>query len=68
MKIRNHVAALFLLAPAAVTMTVMPTAALAQPATPEVFSLQVNSDNGINPGSRLRFTLQGTPKGRAIVR
>lgn len=28
----------------------------------------MNSDNGINPGSRLRFTLQGTPNARAFVR
>src|SRR5512133_1549049 len=67
-QLRNHVAALCLLAPAAVTLSALPAAAIAQPATPEVLSLQVNSDNGINPGSRLRFTLQGTPNARAFVR
>jgi hypothetical protein len=67
-QLRNHVAALCLLAPAAVTLSALPAAAVAQPATPEVFSLQVNSDNGINPGSRLHFTLQGSPHAQAFIR
>lgn len=68
MKVRNHVAALFLLAPAAATFTALPATVLAQQATPELASLQVSSDNGINPGSRLRFTVRGTPGARAFVR
>ena len=67
-QLRNHVAALFLLAPAALALTALPSAALAQPATPEVFSLQVTSDNGLVPGSRLAFTMRGTPHARASIR
>lgn len=67
-QLRNHVAALCLLAPAALTLSALPGTVLAQPAPLEIDSLQVTSDNGVNPGSRLRFTLQGTPRARAIVR
>lgn len=67
-QLRNHVAALFLLAPAAVTLAALPSAAMAQAATPEVFSLQVTSDNGLAPGSRLAFTMRGTPHARASIR
>jgi hypothetical protein len=67
-QLRNQVAALFLLAPAALTFSALPSAALAQPATPEVRSLDVNSDNGVAPGSRLRFRLEGTPRAQASVR
>lgn len=66
-QLRNHVAALFLLAPAAATLTALPSAALAQPATPEVRGLEVSSDNGIYPGSRLRFVLRGSPRSEAAV-
>lgn len=67
-QLRNQVVALFLLAPAALTFTALPTSVSAQPATPEVFSLQVTSSNGLQPGSRLQFTLEGTPRARASVR
>lgn len=67
-QLRHHIAALCLLAPAAATFTALPTAAIAQSATPEVYSLHVDSDNGINPGSRLHFRLEGTPQARAFVR
>jgi len=67
-QLRAQVAALCLLAPAAFTLTALPTVVSAQPATPEVFALQVTSDHGVNPGSRLRFRLEGTPKARASVR
>ena len=67
-QLRNHVAALFLLAPAAVTLTALPSAVTAQPASPQVDSFQVASDNGLQPGSRLRFTLEGTPHARARIR
>lgn len=66
--LRNHVAALCLLAPAAFTFTALPGAAIAKPAAPEVHSLQVASDNGVNPGSLLRFTMEGTPRARASIR
>ena len=67
-QLRNHVAALCLLAPAAFTFTALPGTAVAQPAAPQVHSLQVTSDNGVNPGSNLRFTLEGTPRARASIR
>lgn len=67
-QLRNHVAALCLLAPAALTFTALPGTAIAKPAAPEVTSLEVASDNGVNPGSLLRFTMEGTPRGRASVR
>ncbi|HSH90464.1 MAG TPA: hypothetical protein VK996_10805 [Ramlibacter sp.] len=66
-RLRGHVAALLLL-PAAVAVSAVPAAVHAQTSSPEIRSLQVNSDNGINPGSRLRFTLHGSPKGRANIR
>lgn len=67
-QLRNHVAALLLLAPAAVTLTALPSVVAAQPATPEVFALEVTSDHGLGPGSRLRFKLEGTPRARASIR
>jgi hypothetical protein len=66
-QLRNHVAALLLLAPAAVTLSALPATALAQRASPEVFSFDVQSDGGLQPGARLRFTLQGTPRSQAII-
>jgi hypothetical protein len=67
-RLRGQLAALLLLLPAAVLVTAAPAAVHAQSASPEIRTLQVNSDNGINPGSRLRFTLHGSPKGRASIR
>jgi hypothetical protein len=67
-QLRNHVAALFLLAPAAVTLTALPSTVAAQPATPEVQSLQVTSDHGLAPGARLQFRLEGTPRAKASIR
>ena len=67
-QLRNHVAALFLLAPAAITMAALPSAVSAQPASPEVYSLEVTSDRGLRPGSRLQFKLKGTPQARASIR
>lgn len=67
-QLRNQVAALFLLAPAAITFTALPSTVAAQPATPEVHSLQVTSDHGLAPGSRLHFRLEGTPRAKASIR
>ncbi|MCM2253580.1 MAG: hypothetical protein NDJ19_14565 [Ramlibacter sp.] len=67
-QLRNQVAALFLLMPAAVTLSALPSAAVAQRATPQVDSLQVSSDYGLAPGSRLQFTVQGSPNARASIR
>jgi hypothetical protein len=68
-QLRNQVAALFLLAPAAaVTFATLPSTVAAQAVTPQVHSFQVSSDNGLEPGSRLQLTVQGTPRSRASVR
>ena len=67
-QLRNQVAALFLLAPAMFTFTALPATALAQPAAPEVRSLDVSSDFGVTPGSRLRFRLEGSPRAQASIR
>jgi len=67
-QLRSHVLALCLLAPAAIAFTALPSTVVAQPATPEVLSLQVTSDNGLAPGSRLRFRLEGTPRAKASIR
>jgi hypothetical protein len=68
-QLRNHVAALCLLAPAAaVTFGTLPATAIAQSPAPQIRSFQVESDYGIAPGSRLRFRLEGTPGARASVR
>ena len=67
-RLRRHVAAVLFLMPAAFALAALPTVAHAQTASPEIRTLQVNSDNGINPGSRLRFTLHGSPHGKANIR
>ena len=67
-QLRNHVAAFFLLAPVAIAVTALPATVSAQPATPEVESLEVTSDHGLRPGSRLRFKLEGSPHARASIR
>jgi hypothetical protein len=66
-QLRHHVAALCLLAPAAVAFTAVPATAIAQPATPEVLGLQVDSTSGINPGSRLHFRLEASPNAQASL-
>lgn len=67
-QLRNQVAALFFLLPAAAALSILPTAAMAQPAEAELRSLQVTSDGGLNAGSELQFTVEGAPRGRAHVR
>lgn len=66
--LRNYVTAAMLLVPAMVTLGALPSSAIAQPATPEVSSLAVEADAGLEPGSRLRIRLEGTPRVRASVR
>lgn len=66
--IRNHITALFLLMPAASVMLALPASALAQPAQPELRSLQVATDDGLNAGATLDFTVEGTPRGRVNLR
>lgn len=66
--LRNCVASAMLLLPAAVAMVAAPTAAMAQPAAPEVRSLAVSTEDGLEPGSRLTFRLVGTPRVKAVIR
>ena len=65
---RNYVTSAMLLLPAAVVGLAAPMSAMAQPATPEVQSLESNADAGLQPGSLLRFRLIGTPRVQASVR
>lgn len=67
-QLRNYVTSAMLLLPAMVTLAALPSSALAQPAAPEVQSLAVDADAGLEPGSRLRFRLVGTPRVQASVR
>ncbi|MEO5672531.1 MAG: hypothetical protein ABIR26_17740 [Ramlibacter sp.] len=66
--VRTPVAALMLLLPAAFALTALPVTALAQPALPEVRSLDVRTDADLGPGSRLSFRAVGTPRGQVMVR
>ncbi len=66
--IRNHLAALFILLPAAVALVAMPTTALAQPASPQLRSLEITTDGDLDAGSRLRIRLDATPRGQATLR
>lgn len=62
--IRNQVAAFFLLLPVATALLALPGTAMAQPAAPELRSLQVGTDGGLQAGAKLQFTLEGTPRGQ----
>ncbi len=67
-QIRNYVTSALLLLPAAGGLLALPTSVMAQPATPEVSSLNVEADAGFQAGSRLSFRLEGTPHARATLR
>lgn len=66
--LRNYAASALLLLPAAVALVAAPTTALAQPAGPEVRSLEATADGRLEPGTLLTFTLDGTPRAQASVR
>ncbi|MEO7242523.1 MAG: hypothetical protein ABIW85_06380 [Variovorax sp.] len=66
--IRNHVAALFLMLPTAVAFVVLPATAVAQPAAPELRSVEISADGDLDPGSRLSIRVVGTPRGQARLR
>ncbi len=66
--LRNYVTSALLLLPAAVALVAAPTTALAQPAGPEVRSLEATADGRLEPGTLLTFTLDGTPRAQASVR
>ena len=63
-QIRHHVAALFLLLPAAAALVAVPGTVIAQPSQPELRSLQVVTDDGLRAGAELQFTVEATPRGR----
>lgn len=67
-KIRGHVAAVLLLAPAA-TFLAQPAVAAPQRAASavEVRSLNLNADSGLAPGSTLQFDVRATPGSRVSV-
>lgn len=67
-QLRTYVTSAMLLLPAAMAMVAVPASVMAQPATPEVSSLDTDADAGLQPGSLLRFRLVGTPKVQASVR
>ncbi len=70
--LRNHAAALFLLAPVAAALVApgaeAATAQRPTPAAPQVYSLALNADNGLTPGSHLDITVEGSPGADASVR
>jgi hypothetical protein len=65
-KLRSHVAAILLLAPAAATFIAQPAAAQqrAVVAAPVITSMAVNADEGLTPGSTLNFQLYAAPRAR----
>lgn len=66
--IRNHLAALLILLPTTVTLLAAPSAALAQPARPELRSVEITSDGDFVEGTRLRIRAEGTPRGQVMLR
>ncbi|MDB5868846.1 MAG: hypothetical protein JWP96_1178 [Polaromonas sp.] len=66
--IRNRVAALFLLLPMASAVVALPATAIAQPAGPELRSLEVTSDDGLRAGAELDFTVEATPRAKINLR
>lgn len=66
--LRNYAASALLLLPVAAALLAAPTTALAQPAGPEVRSLEATADGRLEPGTVLTFTLEGTPRAQASVR
>ncbi len=68
-QIRTHIATAYLLLPAAAALAALPTGVLAQQrAAIELRSLELSSDQDLQPGSRLRIKVIGTPRGQATVR
>lgn len=66
--LRNQVAALFFLLPVATALVALPATVMAQPAAPELNSLEVTSDDGLRAGAELEFTVEGTPRSRVGLR
>lgn len=66
--LRNYVTSALLMLPASFVMVALPTSALAQPAEPEVDTLDIEADAGLAPGSRLSVRLVATPRLKASLR
>lgn len=66
--LRNYAASALLLLPAAVSLVAVSGSAMAQPARPEIRSLEATLDGRLEPGTLLTFTLEGTPRGEASLR
>lgn len=65
--LRSQVAAFFLLLPTTTVLLGLPGTALAQPAAPQLRSMQVGSDSGLRAGAQLDFTVEGTPRGQVSL-
>ena len=58
----------FGLLPVAALLLAAPVSAMAQQYSPELRSLQVNSDGGLSAGSDLEFTVEATPRAQVSLR
>ena len=59
---------LFALLPLAALLLVSPARVMAQQPSPELRSLQVNSDAGLTAGADLQFTVEATPRAQVSLR
>ena len=70
--LRNRMVALafpvFGLLPVAALLLAAPVSVMAQQYSPELRSLQVNSDGGLSAGSDLEFTVEATPRAQVSLR
>ena len=66
--LRNYVTSALLMLPASFVMVALPTSALAQPAAPEIDTLDIEADAGLAPGSRLSVRMVATPRLKASLR
>ena len=64
---RHRMAALFILLPVSAAMMTLPATVMAQSAV-ALRSLQVTSDDGLQAGAELEFTVEGSPRGQARLR
>ena len=58
----------FGLLPIAALLSAMPVSVMAQQYSPELRSVQVNSDDGLSAGSDLQFTVEATPRAQVSLR
>ena len=58
----------FGLLPVAALLLAAPVSVMAQQYSPELRSLQVNSDDGLSAGSDLQFTVEATPRAQVSLR